>query len=180
MQEKKPISHIAAGLVISGILIVISIITSLLMGNTSKPGSGWISYLVIIGGLIFFINQYGKSRNNNVGFGDLFSYGFKATAVLTLVFVLFLVILSFVYPELKEKAMEAARVQMENQKGATDSDIERGMNLMNKYFWAFMIGGMMLGFAFIGAIGSLIGAAITKKDKRNPMESLDHLDQPHA
>ena len=180
MQEKKPISHIVAGLIIAGLLILLSIVTSIFMGTSARPGGGWINYIILIGGLIFFINQYGKAKNNYVTFGELFSYGFKATAVLTLIFVLFLVILAFTYPELKEKAIEATREQMEKQKNATDESVETGIEMVSKYFWAVMIGGMMLYFAFLGALGSLIGAAITKKEKINPMQPLDHLDQPRS
>src|SRR3954463_3828901 len=122
MEQKKPISHITAGLIIAGILIVFSILMSFINGSTTKPGSGWLSYIVICGGLIFFIYLYGKSRNNFVSFGDLFSYGFKSAAVMTLVFVVFLVIMSFVMPEFKEKAIEAARAEME-KRNMGDADI---------------------------------------------------------
>jgi hypothetical protein len=137
MEQRKPISHITAGLIIAGILIVFSILMSFINGSSSKPGSGWISYLVICAGLVLFIYLYGKSRNNFVGFGDLFSYGFKATAMMTLVFVVFMVIMAFIMPEFKEKAIEAARAQMEKQGKMSDADIERGMNMVEKYFCLF-------------------------------------------
>ena len=41
---------------------------------------------------------------------------------------------------------------------------------MEKYFWVFAIGGTMLMFVIVGAIGSLIGAAVTKKRPINPFE----------
>ncbi|MFL5741156.1 MAG: DUF4199 domain-containing protein [Flavisolibacter sp.] len=173
MEQKKPISHITAGLLIAAILIVFSIIMSVFNGSTARPGSGWVNYLVIIAGLILFIYLYGNARNNEVGFGDLFSYGFKATAMMTLVFVIFLVIVSFTFPELKEKALEAARSEMERQGKLNDSDIDKGMNIVQKYFWVFLIGGSMLGFIIIGAIGSLIGAAVTPKRPHNPLDQLD-------
>jgi hypothetical protein len=173
MEQRKPITHVAAGLIIAGILIVFSILMSFINGSAAKPGSGWISYLVIIAGLVLFIYLYGKANNNFVGFGDLFSYGFKATCMMTLVFVVFMVIISFVMPEFKEKAMEAAREEMERRGGMSDSDMERATNMMEKYFWAFAIGGTILGFIIIGAIGSLIGAAVTPKRPYNPVDQLD-------
>jgi len=173
MEQKKPISHITAGLLIAAILIVFSIVMSFFNGSAAKPGSGWISYLVIIGGLVLFIYLYGNARNNQVSFGDLFSYGFKATAMMTLIFVIFLIILSFTFPEFKEKAMEAARAEMERQGRMSDSDIDKGMNIMQKYFWVFAIGGSMLAFIIVGAIGSLIGAAVTPKRPYNPIDQLD-------
>jgi len=173
MEQKKPISHIVAGLLIAGILIVFSIAMSIFSGTASKPGSGWISYCVIIGGLCLFVYLYGKAMNNTVSFGDLFAYGFKATAMIVVVFVIFLIIVSFTFPEFKEKAMEAAREEMEHQGRMNDSDVEKGMDLVGKYFWVFAIGGTVLGFVIVGAIGSLIGAAITPKKPTNPFEQLN-------
>lgn len=176
MESKKPISTIVAGLILAFALIVMSSIFSLAGDSTSRPGGGWISYLIIIGGLILFIHLYAKSQNNYVSFGDLFSYGFKTTAMMTLVFLIFIVILAIAFPEMKEKALEAARDEMEGQRRMSDSDIETGMELMEKYFWVFMAGATMLGFLIVGCIGSLIGAAITKKNPKNPMHQLDQLD----
>jgi NADH:ubiquinone oxidoreductase subunit 6 (subunit J) len=128
---------------------------------------------VIIGGLIIFIYLYGKAKNNYVTFGDLFSYGFKTTTMMTLVFVVFIVIIALTFPEFKTKAIESARAEMERQKQLTDTDIDKGMNLMTKYFWPFMIGATVLGFVIVGAIGSLLGAAVTKKRPVNPIDQLD-------
>lgn len=173
MEQRKPISHISAGLIIAGVLILMSLIFSLTSGTASSPGGGWLSYIIIIVGLIIFINMYAKSLNNYVTFGNLFSYGFKATAMMTLVFVVFVVILALVYPEIKDQAIETARTQMEKQEGSSDSDIERGIELVENYFWVFMIGGVILGFLIVGCIGSLIGAAIPKKQQPNPIDQLD-------
>ena len=173
MEPKKPISHTVAGLLIAGILIVFSITMSFISGAASKPGSGWISYLVIIAGLCLFIYLYGRSMNNTVSFGDLFAYGFKSTAIIVVVFVIFLIIVSFAFPEFKQKAIQAARDEMENQGKMNDSDIEKGIELVSKYFWVFAIGGTVLGFVIIGAIGSLLGAAITPKKPNSPFEQLN-------
>jgi Na+/H+ antiporter NhaC len=180
MQGKKPISHFIAGLIIAGLLIVVSLVTSMTAGSASRPGGGWITYLILIGGIVFFVYQYGKAKNNYTTFGDLFSYGFKTTAIITLVFVVFLIVLSFIYPELKEKSLEAAREQAESQKGVSDADMERSLEMVKKYFWVVVIGGMILFFAIFGVIGSLIGAAITKKEKAKPLQTIDHLDQPNS
>ncbi len=173
MEPKKPISHIAAGLLIAGIVIVVSLVTMMLSKNpTGNPGSGWLTYLIIIGGLIFFVNLYGRTNNYDKSFGDLFSYGFKATAMYTLVFIGFLVIVSLTFSDFKTTAMDAARLEMEKQRGVNEEQMEQGMQMMEKYFWPFAIGGTTLAFVIIGAIGSLIGAAVTKKQPQNPFSQL--------
>lgn len=173
MEAKKPISHVVAGLLIAGIVIALSMVMMLMTKNAAgKPGSGWITYVIIIGALIFFINQFGKANLFQPSFGELFSYGFKATAMYTIVFVGFLILFSIMFPDFKNNAIEAARIQMETQKGASEEQMEKGMQIMEKYFWPIAIGGTTLAFVIIGAIGSLIGAAVTKKRPQNPFEQL--------
>lgn len=170
METKKPITHVVAGLLIAGIVIIISLVTMMFTRNTSSPGSGWLTYGVIIIGLIFTINAYAKSKDNFVSFGELFSYGFKATAVYTVIFIGFLLLVSLMFPDFKTSAIEAMRTQIENQGAYTDEQAEQAIALTEKYFWVFAIGGSMLGFVVVGAIGSLLGAAIAKKRPQNPFE----------
>jgi len=172
MESQKPISHVVAGLLIAGLVIAISMVMMLFTKSANKPGSGAFTYLIIIGGLIFFINQYGRVNNYQRSFGDLFSYGFKATAVYTILFIGFLVLFAVIFPDFKATQMEVARTAMENQKGITDEQMDKGMEMMNKYFWAFAIGGTTVAFVIIGAIRSLICAAVTKKRPQNPFEQL--------
>ena len=91
MEEKKPISHFVAGLIIAAILIIYSTLLNY-MGLFQNQSLGWVSYFIFIGGLILFINLYGKAKNNQVTFGNLFSYGFKATSIITLIMILYIVI----------------------------------------------------------------------------------------
>jgi F0F1-type ATP synthase membrane subunit a len=169
MEEKKQVNPLIVGVIISLILIVFSVALSFTGGN-SDPKGGWISYLIIIIGLVFFINRHGNANANRLSFGELFSYGFKATTMIVLIFVAFLFILSFITPELKQKVLEATQLELEKQKNVTDEQIKTITDGVNKYFWVFLIGTTMFLFVLIGCIGSLIGAAITKKIPQNPFE----------
>lgn len=168
IEPSKSISHIKAGLILSSAIILLSVLIAFTGGG--DPKGGWISYLIIIVGITFFVQHHGKSMDYRLSFGELFSYGFKTTTIITLVFVLYLVALSFMAPQLKENVMEATRVQLEAQKSLSDSDIDQAMQLTDRYFWVVLIGTSLFFFVFIGAIGSLIGAAITKKTPANPFE----------
>lgn len=170
MEEKKPISHIVAGLLIALGVILFSVIMNFASGNSGDPRGGWISYLIIIVGLIIFIQRYGKFKNHEVTFGELFSYGFKATTMIVLLFVIFLMILAFAMPDIKQNVLDATRLELEKQKGMNDDEIETMMEMTNKYFWVVLIGTSVFFFVLIGTIGSLIGAAITKKGPKNPFE----------
>ena len=171
MEEKKPMSHIVAGLLIALAVILFSTIMTVAGGANGGPNGGWVSYIIIILGIVFFVQRYGKAINYQATFGDYFSYGFKASMIVVLLFVVFLTVLSFVMPEIKEKVMEATRLELEKQKNVTDSDINNVLQMTNKYFWVIMIGTSVFFFCLIGAVGSLIGAAVTKKLPKNPFES---------
>ena len=170
MEPKKPLSHTVAGLMIAGVVIVLSLIMMLFADSKANPGSGWLTYGVIILGLIFTIGMYARSKNNYVTFGELFSFGFKSTAVYTVIFIGFLILVSLVFPDFKTSAIEAVQNEMENQKNYNEDQAEQAISMMEKYFWVFAIGGTMLMFVIVGAIGSLIGAAVTKKRPINPFE----------
>ena len=62
-----------------------------------------------------------------------------------------------------------ARQQMEGQ-GRSDEQINTALEVMKKGFWVFGILGVLFSYAIFGAIGSLIGAAITKKNPQTPFE----------
>ena len=169
MEEKKPVSHIVAGLTIAAILVVYSILLNY-MDLSQNQSMGWLSYIILIGGLILFINLYGKAKNNQVTFGNLFSYGFKATAIITLIMIAFIIIFFLAFPEFKDKIVDAAREGMEKQGKMTDDQIDQGIEMFERNFILFSAGGALFMYLILGAIGSLIGAAITKKQPRNPFD----------
>jgi NADH:ubiquinone oxidoreductase subunit 6 (subunit J) len=172
MEEQKPISHIIAGLIIAGILIIFSMV--LYYTGTQQGGIYQVlQLLVIVIGLIVFINMYGKANKNQVSFGNLFSYGFKTATVLTLVMITFTVLFFLLFPDIKEKLFETTREQMEKRDNMTPEEIDKGMEMWQNMFWVFTIGGTLLIYAIVGAIASAIGAAITKKKPVNPLDQLD-------
>src|SRR4051794_24748778 len=108
MEKSKPISHFVAGIILALISIVYS--TALqLMGIGQNKALGWLSYIILIAGLIIFITTYAKAKDHQLTFGGLFSYGFKITAITTLIVILCMVIFFVAFPEFKEKILEAAR-----------------------------------------------------------------------
>lgn len=171
MEERKPITHVSAGLIIAALLVVFSIIVQF-MGLAQNQAIGLLQYAVIIGGLIYFITQWGKANNYQLGFGNLFAYGFKATAVFTIINIVFLIIFFLVFPDMKEKTFEMARETMEKNPRMTEEQIDQAIDFTQRFFWVGLIGGTMFMLVLIGAIGSLIGAAVTKKRPNNPFDQV--------
>src|SRR5687768_15878761 len=115
MEEKKAINHRVAGLLIGAILAIYSIVINFLnLGSSS--GTGLLQLVIIIGALIFFVHQYGKAKNFTETFGNLFAYGFKTTAVFTIISIVFSIIFFLAFPEMKEQSLEIARQKLEEKK----------------------------------------------------------------
>lgn len=169
MEQQKPISHIVAGLIIAGVLVIISTIIQF-MNLATTPGVAWIQPIVIILGLLFLVRAYGKANNYTMSFGNLFAYGFKTTAVFTIITIAFSILFLLLFPDLKEKTFEMTRQQLEKDGKLSDEQIDQALEVTRKFFWVGVVGGSMLGMIIMGAIGSLIGAGATKKQPNNPFE----------
>jgi uncharacterized membrane protein len=169
MEQKKPVSHLVAGLLIAAIMVVYSLILNF-MDLWQNQAMGWLAYLIFIIALIVFINQYGKANDYRLGFGSLFGYGFKITAIVTLIVIIFMVVFFLAFPEYKEKMIETSRQAMEDQGNASDEQIDQAMGMMSRNFMLFAAGGALFGYLIMGCIGSLLGAAITKKKPQSPFE----------
>ena len=163
-------SHLLAGGVTGGVLVLINVLFIVfdLTGNTKVS---WIGSVINIGLLVYFILESGKQQEYTKSFGELFSYGFKATAFTTLILTAFMVIYSFAFPDAADKAMEIAREQMSTQPNMSEEMIDSAIEMTRKFYFPILIGGTIFGTMLIGAIGSLVGAAVTKKNPSHPFQN---------
>lgn len=164
MIQKKTLSNVNAALLLFLFMVVLTIVSNFwgLQANTQLR---WVTYLIIVGGIIAVVIKYGKDRDNNVTFGNLFAYGFKTIAITTALFLVFSVLFYLIFPEYKAQLLEIARENaMKNVTPDNKDQLEKSVQLMDRFFWPGLIAGLMFSFAILGAIGSLIGAAIAKKE----------------
>lgn len=159
------------GLIISGVLIVYGLVMYIAGMGLDKSQS-WIQYCLLVIGIIIADTTFAKQKQGNVTFGNVFAHGFKVTAAVIVVMVIFsIVFVKLIAPELVDKVLEQSRAEMEKKGDLSASDIEAGLGMVRKFFLPFMIGGIVLMFAIIGAVGSLIGAGVAKKNPNyNPLE----------
>jgi cellulose synthase/poly-beta-1,6-N-acetylglucosamine synthase-like glycosyltransferase len=167
--ERKSVTHFMAGLIIAAILIVYSMFLTF-MDLTANQSLSYLSMVFLMLGIIFFVNQYGKSVDHTATFGQLFSFGFKATAIATLVVIAFQIIFFFIFPEYKEKIIDISREQMLKQGNVPEAQVEQALEMVRKFFWVGLIGMSLFINMVSGAIASLIGAGITKKIPQSPFQ----------
>ena len=171
MEENKIMSPQIKGILISLVIIILGIAGY----YTDLAFSGWYSWAVngiLLIAIIFACVHFANQKQGYVTFGNVFLHGFKVTLVVT-IFLLAYTLLSMtvLFPDMKERIFEMQQQQME-EKGMPDEQMETAMNMMKKYFTLFLVLGVIFGNLIFGCIASLIGAAIAKKNKINPLEQL--------
>ena len=165
--ENKVTSHVIKGLIIALVLITISVISQF-MGYERASWVTWLSNIILVGGIIWSCIIYGRQINNKVTFGNLFAHGFKTTAVATVIVIVFTIIFLLIFPEIKEKAITMAREELEKKNNLSDDQVDTALGITEKFFMPIMIGSLMFLYLSLGAIASLIGAAVTKKTPSTP------------
>lgn len=167
--EEKIVQPWMKGLILSLVTIVFSVALYLLDLWQNKAVSS-ISWVFVVGGIIWSCIHYAKQMQGDVTFGNVFAYGFKVTATLIVITVVY-TLLSFkvLFPEMTDKIIENAATEMEKNKQLTDEQIKAALTMTRKFMMPFAIGGIILGYGFVGAIASAIGAGVAKKTpKQNP------------
>ena len=169
--KKKTTSPVVAGLLISAVLIVFGLV----MYFTNLYMETWNQYLgmvLICIGIIWAVINHGKEKEANVTFGGLFGYGFKTTAVIICITIVYILIFNYIFPDVKEAVIAKAREQALTNPGANESQVETGMAMFEKNYTLFMIIGILFWYAVLGAVSSLIGAAIAKKDPKPAFDNV--------
>ncbi len=157
-------THKNYGLMIGLVLVILSAVVY--VANLSQAGwVQWLIYAVFLGGLILNANAFSKANGTAVTFGQVFSSGFKATAIVVILVVLWTILSPYVFPDIKEKALALARDAMEKEK--MDEELtEKALAMTRNNFTTMMVMGSLFGYLIMGLIFSLIAAAIAPKNKR--------------
>jgi hypothetical protein len=171
--EPKIMSHIMKGVIVSLVLIVIGI-AGYFAGIAFQSWYSWTTNAIMAAGIIWGCIYYANQLDGKVTFGNIFAHGFKMSVVIALILIVYsLLSMNLLFPEMKDKAMEMARQRMEEKGNLSEDQIEQAMTMTKKFFVPFAIGGILLGTLFIGAIASVIGAAVAKKKPVNPLDQLN-------
>ena len=172
MEEKKVMTHVTKGLLVSLVLIIIGVIGHI-TDIESQGWFRWISLIVLFFAVIWACVSYSNQMNNQVTFGKLFVHGFKMSIVIALISIVWAVLsMTIIFPEIKEKALDMARKNMEDAGKMSDSQIDQAMEATRKFFLVIVIGTILFGTLVVGAIASLIGAGVAKKKPVNPMDQM--------
>ena len=172
MEENKIMSPQIKGILISLIIIVIGI-AGYFTGIAYEGWYNWVVNGILFIAIILACVYYANQKDGYVTFGNVFAHGFKVTAVVAVILLIYtLISMTFLFPDMKEKIFEMQQSKME-EKGLPDDQIETAMNMMKKYFMLFLILGVIIGTLIFGCIASLIGAAVARKKPVNPFSQIN-------
>lgn len=163
--DKKIATPASKGLIISLALIVFAIITVVLKQESNAALSA-IPMLILLAGTAWSAMQYSKQMDGNVTFGNLFSHGFKTGALVAGIMGLWIAVsLSFIFPEALDRMLEMTREQLVKDGKMSTDEIDTTLATYKKGAPVFATISTVILYLIIGAIGSLIGAAISKKNQ---------------
>src|SRR6478735_5727774 len=143
--ENKVTTPQVKGFVISLMLIIYGLIVYFVDGM-KHPELSYVQYAIFLAGIIWACISYSKQMNANVTFGNLFAHGFKTTAVVTIIILIY-TILAFkvLFPDMVDKSIEVTRQKMEADGKASDSQIEQTVGMMRDHFTLFAVVGVIIG-----------------------------------
>ena len=172
MEETKIMSPQIKGLLIALVVIILHIAGYFTGLGFTTTWYNWVVNLVLLAAIIFACVHFANQKEGFVTFGNVFLHGFKISAVITIIMLVYtLLAFTVLFPDMKEKIFEMQAAQMEKQ-GMDEDKIEQATSVMKNFFWPLTIGVTIFGTLIWGAISSLIGAAVAKKKKFNPLDQM--------
>jgi hypothetical protein len=173
MEEQKIMSHFLKGILISLVVIVLGII-GYFAGLSMEPWFSWTVNGLLFIAIIIACVHYANQKEGLVTFGNVFSHGFKTSAIVALIMVIYTILsLTLIFPEMKEKALEMTQKTLEERDNMSSDQLESALAMTKKFFLVFAIFGAMIGTLVFGLIASLIGAAVAKKKPFNPLNEMN-------
>ena len=167
--KKKSSDFLTKGLLLALILMVIDLIGGF-AHLRFETWFKWIGTIVEVVVLIVFCIQFGKQKTDGVSFGNVFGYGFKVSLVLAVLIMIYSLISVFlIFPEYVDQLLQQTRAGMEAKGNMSEAQIDQGIAMTKKFMTPVPLAIFaFLGTLIVGIIGSLLGAAFTKKSEATP------------
>ncbi|OSZ82470.1 hypothetical protein CAP35_04150 [Chitinophagaceae bacterium IBVUCB1] len=158
-------THVMYAIVTSIVLIVFGLIIQVMHMSNNKALQ-YLGMLPLLIAVILNAMAYSKANEANVSFKNVFGSCFKMVLIITGIVLVWSFISLQIFPEIKTQAMEQAMAEMEKS-NMPEEQMEMGLSYTEKFFTPIVMGAVLFMYLFWGAVFSLIGAAVAKK---NPVQ----------
>ena len=126
----------------------------------------WLQTFIMLSAIILGIRAIAEdNRNKLVPFGTLFKGGMMITLIVAIISIIYFLIYSnFIETDFVDKILEVSRQKMAD-KGLSEEQTDRAIEMTKKFMSpVFMTVIALISNLIIGAVTSVIGAAIFKKE----------------
>jgi hypothetical protein len=153
----------------AGIYVITSIVITYLFQFLAVDQTSAVKYLTYIPFIAFLLlaqKEYKDQLGGFITFGQAFMPGFIYSVITGIILAIFLYIyLGILSPQVWEQILTATRDKMAENKNMSSEQIDQAMDITRKYGVLLTAIGTAIGTPIVGAIISLIGAAIFKKER---------------
>jgi len=156
-------THVMYGC-ITGLVTIVFYLVLYVTKLSFKDGMQYVPYIPFLGGIILNGINFSKANGGAVTFGNVFGSCFKASIIVTLFAVAWMILSMYIFPEMKTQMLEVMREKMAKNPQMTDEMLDKSMGWMQKNFTTIMVSGALFGELIGGALFSLVGAAVAKKN----------------
>ncbi|MCR8560513.1 DUF4199 domain-containing protein [Mucilaginibacter sp. BJC16-A38] len=145
--------------------IVLTYLYQFLKLDVNSPVK-YVNYIFFITFLILSQKEYREQLGGFVTFGQAFVEGLLFSVFSGIMIAIFTYIyFTILSPDVWEQAMTASQQKLEAAGNLSSEQIESAMGITRKYGVIIATVGVIIGTPILGAIISLIGAAIFKKER---------------
>ena len=148
-----------------GIVFILTSVIFYVMGNPFSKVAQYITYPIMIAGIVLAQISYKKSLGGEMTYGQAFGVGLLAMVFASVISGIYTYLLyEFIDPSLQEQLRLFTEESIIKQ-GSSEQEIEMGIKIANFLQKPpIMFAMAIVGGAFMGAIISLITAIFTKKN----------------
>jgi hypothetical protein len=161
----KVTTHIVKGFIIGILVMVVNYFSIKAYNFQTHSTPVWIvvvSNAILFFGIIISCIIFSIQMRGNVVFKEVLGHGFKTAAVAIILLVIFNVFLYALNDKAKQTAMDYA---ISNLADKTNIDnYNRGIQEIKSHFYLMVINSIVFSALVISLIGTLLGAAIAKKN----------------
>lgn len=161
-------SSLLPGVYLAIALILVSVVFYV-MGETFSKTAQYLSYPIMIAGIIFGQISYKKDLGGTMNYGQALGVGIITLVVASVISGLYTFVLyKFIDPSLQEQLRLFTEEQIIQQGKVPEEQLEMAINMATKFQTPlFMFIMAVFGGAIMGLIISLITAIFTKKNPTN-------------
>lgn len=166
--ETKITSHVVKGLIIVGILIALDLVL-LQLYHPVPDGLRYLPRLIIVfAGVLAACIIYSKQVGGQAGFGEIFSHGFRTTAVIAFILAAYTFIaVKAIEPPPGPAEMEAAVKAIEQRGNTLHEEAVREAATAAKSRWVIYVSISIFATLIPGLLASLAVGVLAKKNTIN-------------